>query len=92
MDNVYYLPIYSHPYYSKKFNKKILKICNYIINPQFLFLYTRGLTLKNQIYIKRIIEKFLMRKKFNIVPKILFLTGLPFWKNFFSKINKKASS
>lgn len=61
--NLHYLPIYSHPYYKKKFNKKNFKNMELYYKSAISIPIYPGLTLKNQIYIKRILEKFFNEKK-----------------------------
>ncbi len=61
--NLHYLPIYSHPYYSKDFNKNNFKNMETYYKSSISIPIYPGLTLKNQIYIKETLEKFFDEKK-----------------------------
>ena len=61
--NLHYLPIYSHPYYSKDFNKNNFKNMETYYKSAISIPIYPGLTLKNQIYIKETLKKFFDEKK-----------------------------
>ena len=61
--NLHYLPIYSHPYYSKDFNKNNFKNMETYYKSSISIPIYPGLTLKNQIYIKETLKKFFDEKK-----------------------------
>ena len=61
--NLHYLPIYSHPYYNKNFNKKNFQNMETYYKSSISIPIYPGLTFKEQNYIKKTLEKFFNEKK-----------------------------
>ena len=76
--NLHYIPIYNHPYYKNKFNKKNFINSEIYYNSAISIPIFPGLTNKQMMYVKNTFIEFFnknsIKKKHK---KILFLTGLP---------------
>ena len=76
--NLHYIPIYNHPYYKNKFNKKNFINSEIYYNSAISIPIFPGLKNKQMMYVKNTFIEFFnknsIKKKHK---KILFLTGLP---------------
>ena len=75
--NLHYIPIYNHPYYKNKFNKKNFINSEIYYNSAISIPIFPGLTNKQIMYVKNTFIEFFNKNSIKKHKKILFLTGLP---------------